>query len=206
MFISAINPETKKVLEKIKSSNLAKDFYLAGGTALAIQLGHRESIDLDWFSAKIFSGFQIKNSLSALGKFELVSEEENALHGILDSVRVSFLFYPYANQFPLINFLGVKIADEKDISAMKISAMSSRGSKKDFIDLYFLLKKYSIDQLLDWFSKKFKAINYNKLHIFKSFLYFETADAEPIPKMLKTVSWEEIKKDLTEKVRLFLKK
>lgn len=206
MFISAINSETRQVLEKIKASGLAKDFYLAGGTALAVQLGHRESIDLDWFSGKVFSNAQIKDALSGLGKFEVVGEEENTLHGTLDDVRVSFLFYSYKNIFPLRKFLEIDLADERDISAMKISAMSSRGSKKDFIDLYFLLEKYSIEQLLDFFSKKFEKINYNPLHILKSFLYFETADAEPMPKMLEAVDWEEVKKNTTEKVSAFLKR
>ena len=205
MFIETINSETKCVLEKISKSGLTSSFYLAGGTALAIQLGHRESIDLDWFSEKVFTNSQIKDALSKLGKFELISEDENTIHGLLDNVRVSFFCYPYENIFPLISFQEISLADERDIAAMKIDAMSSRGSKKDFIDLYFLLKRYSPGELLDFFEKKFKNIDYNKLHILKSFSYFETAEEEPMPKMIEKVEWSEVRGEILKKVNEFLK-
>jgi len=206
MFSESINLETKRVLEKIGKSAFVSNFYLAGGTALAIQLGHRESIDLDWFSEKEFANEKIKNELSKIGSFELNSEEENTVHGAIDNVKVSFLHYPYGRLFPLVAFEGINLADERDIASMKIDAISSRGSKKDFIDLFFLLKKYSLEELLGFFEKKFKDIRYNKLHILKSLAYFVAAKDEPMPKMIENAGWEEIQKKISEKINEFLRR
>jgi hypothetical protein len=205
MHSESINPETKRVLEKIAKSPIASEFYLAGGTALAIQLGHRESIDLDWFSEIEFLNSKVKEELSGVGKFELTSEEEGTVHGTADDVKVSFLRYPYKLLFPLVSFFGINLADERDISAMKIDAVSSRGSKKDFIDIFFLLQKYSLDELFDFFEKKFPDIHYNKLHVLKSLVYFETAEGEPMPKMLTEADWTKVKNEIMAKVNEFLK-
>jgi len=192
-------------LEKIRRSDLVEKFYLAGGTALAVQLGHRESIDLDWFCQTNFFNQEIKAKLSKLGNFQVVGESEGTINGLVDNVRVSFLRYQYKSLFPLVDFEKIKMADERDIAAMKIDAISSRGSKKDFIDIFFLLKKYSLEEIIGFFEKKYANINYNKLHILKSLVYFEEADNEPMPIMIQDISWEKVKKDIQEKVNAWLK-
>ena len=204
MYKEAINKSTERVLAKI-TGKIEGDFYLAGGTALAIQLGHRLSIDLDWFSANDFSRNTLRETLSGEGHFELTEEEEGTMHGLLDDVRVSFLRYPYPLLFPLVEFEGSSLADERDIAAMKLDAVSSRGSKKDFIDIYFLLEKYSLSELLEIFEKKFAAIKFNKIHILKSLSYFEDAESEPMPIMLKPVLWEEVKKKIVAEANQILK-
>ena len=206
MFEESISQETKLVLEKIAQTDLMEKFYLAGGTALAIQLGHRESIDLDWFCRDDFANLEIKEKLSRLGNFQIIGEEEGTVNGMLDNVKVSFLRYKYELIFPLVAMGKVNLADERDIAAMKIDAMSSRGSKKDFIDIYFLLKKYSLKELIGFFEKKYEGINYNKLHILKSLVYFEDADNEPMPKMTEEIDWEDVKKDIREKVNELVEK
>jgi hypothetical protein len=107
--------------------------------------------------------------------------------------------------FPTIAFEGIQLADERDIAAMKLDAVSSRGSKKDFIDIYFLLKKYSLAELFDIFEKKYAAIKFNKLHILKSLSYFENAEQEPMPVMLESVPWEEVKKKIVMEAGQILK-
>ena len=204
MFKESISQETKLVLEKISQGKLVDKFYLVGGTALAIQLGHRESIDLDWFSQDNFSNQEIKFELSKLGNFQVISESDGTVNGMLDNVKVSFLYYRYKTLFPLVNFEKIKMADERDIAAMKIDAVSSRGSKKDFVDIFFLLKKYSLEKIIGFFEKKYADINYNKLHILKSLVYFAEADNEPIPIMIQDIDWEEVKKDMQEKVNAWL--
>jgi len=204
MFKESISQEMSLVLKKISQSDLVEKFYLAGGTALAIQLGHRESIDLDWFCQTDFSNQEIKAVLSALGNFQVTSESAGTINGILDQVRVSFLRYPYKLIFPLLDFEKIKMADERDIAAMKVDATSSRGSKKDFIDIFFLLKRYSLEEIIGFFEKKYAEINYNKLHILKSLVYFNDADDEPAPIMLQEVDWEEVKKNIKEKVKEWL--
>lgn len=204
MFEESISQETKLVLEKIAKARLAEKFYLAGGTALAMQLGHRESIDLDWFCPDDFSNEKIKESLAEIGKFQITSEEDGTVNGTLDGVKVSFLRYRYATIFPLIEDRQIELADERDIAAMKIDAASSRGSKKDFIDIYFLLKKYSLPELIGFFEKKYENIEYNKLHILKSLTYFADAEDEPMPKMLEEADWEDVKKSIQGKVNKLL--
>ena len=206
MHPEAIDEKTKRVLEKIAGTDLAKNFYLAGGTALAVHLGHRKSIDLDWFSNKVFSNSEIKKILSTLGDFVLMGEEEGTVHGILDGVKISFLRYDYELLFPLVNFENILLADERDISAMKIDAISSRGSKKDFIDLFFLLKKYSLKDLIGFFEKKYSAIEYNKLHILKSLSYFSDAEDDPMPIMLEDEKWEDMKEYISDETHSLLEK
>lgn len=204
MYPEAINSKTKRVLEKIGQSDISTQFYLAGGTALAFYLGHRESIDLDWFSNKPFSDQDLKRTLSSLGKFRLDHEEDRTIIGTLDTVKISFFNYDYKLLFPLNNYEKVQLASEQDIAAMKIDAVSSRGSKKDFIDVYFLLEKYSLDELIGFFEKKYSEIEYNKLHILKSITYFENADREPDPIMLKEFNWQKAKKSIGDKTRQYL--
>lgn len=194
MYSETIDHTTQRVFEKIKDLSFLKDFYLAGGTALALQLGHRLSIDLDFFSPKDFSLEIIKETLSQKGSFSVVAQEEGTLHATLDGVKLTFLKYRYEMLFDLLNFSNVSMADKRDIAAMKIDAISSRGSKKDFIDVFFLLQQYQLSELLKFFEKKFSGVKYNTMHIRKSLVYFETADSEPMPNMLISVDWEEIKK------------
>lgn len=195
-----INAKTKRLLETIAEIKEIKDFYLAGGTALALQIGHRQSIDLDWFSQKQVSIIRLKRSLSSLGDLTVESEDKETLNCSLNGVKLSFFVYPYPPLFSFIDFDGVKMADERDIACMKIDAISSRGSKKDFIDLHFLLQKYQLRDLLDLFDKKYKNIKYNRLHILKSLVYFEEAEDEPMPKMFLKIAWLAVKNKIKKEV------
>ena len=205
MHTNPINEKTQRVLEKVKKCKFIGDFYLVGGTALAIQLGHRESIDLDFFSRKLFSVSDIEKELSLIGKYILNKKDEKTLDGILDGVKISFFYYDYDQLYPFVKFSGIKLADEKDIACMKIDAISSRGSKKDFIDFYFLLKKYSLTELISFFEKKYSNIEFNKLHILKSLTYFKDAENEPMPIMIKNVDWVDVRKKIIEETKKIVK-
>jgi len=162
MYKETIDAQTKCVLDKIKKSEIAGNFYLAGGTALAAQLGHRKSINLDFFSREKFSTSELKKELSKIGKVVLVGEADGTLHLTVDHVMVSFLQYEYDLLFPLVDFEGIILADARDIAAMKLDAVSSRGSKKDFVDIHELLKKYTLADIICFFEKKYSKIKYNK--------------------------------------------
>lgn len=201
MYQKVINVKTKRILETIDKIKKIENFYLAGGTALALQLKHRKSIDLDWFSQKEFDVGILKKDLSFCGNLKIDLEDKQTLNCRLDDVKISFFVYPYKILFPLIDFNKIKLADERDIACMKIDAIVSRGAKKDFIDLYFLLKKYHLEDLLDLFDKKYVGIKYNKFHLLKSLTYFDDAESEPMPEMLKKISWKEIKNEIKNKVK-----
>jgi hypothetical protein len=189
-----------KTLNKIYKLPILKNFYLAGGTALAFLLNHRASFDLDLFTSKKNIIKKVKEEILKIGKVKIIVEDENTLILNFNNTRLSFFYYPYPLLFKPKKINGVKLADERDISAMKISAISGRGSKKDFIDIYFLLKKYNLDYLLKIFEKKFKKVKYNKIHILKSLVYFKDAEKEPMPKMIKKVGWQEVKKRISAEV------
>lgn len=202
-----LNKKTKRFLDEIRKNKIFKNFYLAGGTALALQIGHRKSIDLDWFSKKPFSTKELKKELRKLGKLKIDEEKKDTLNCTLDGIRLSFFEYPYKLLFPFVSYgKDLKLANIKDIACMKIDAISSRGSKKDFIDLYFLLKSFSLKELLRLFDKKYKGVEYNHLHILKSLTYFEETEKEPMPIMIEKISWKNVKKEIKKKIEDYLKK
>jgi len=175
---------------------------LAGKTALALQFGHRKSIDLDWFNRDSFNTQNLRSQLFEISKIVIEAEEKDTLDLIINDVKLTFLGYPYKLIFPLLDYQGAQVADYRDIACMKLDALSSRGSKKDFIDLYFILQKISLEDLFELFEKKYQKIKFNKMHILKSLNYFIDADKELMPVMLEEINWKEIKKyfeDLAKK-------
>jgi len=203
MHKETLSENTRIVLEKI--APIATPFYLAGGTALALLLGHRISVDLDFFSKDTFSVSSLVEKLNTLGNLKIEDQSEDTFNGSLDGVKISFFYYPYPLLFSVKKYDGISLADGRDIGAMKIQAISGRGSKKDFVDLFVLLKIYPLKELFDFFHKKYKKFNYNQLHILKSLSYFYDADTNPEPVYIHPISWNEIKKFIKNVVNEYLK-
>lgn len=200
MFEKAIDSKTRQVLRKIRETQVLENFYLAGGTALSLILGHRKSIDLDFFSSS-FPKFEILVAKLKTLNPKVINQDKGTLDLYIDGVKVSFLEYKYPLVGDFLEFDQVKVASLEDIACMKLSAISSRGSKKDFIDLYFILQKFSLGELLDLFEKKFKGVDYQMSHILKSLVYFEEAEKQPDPEFLVDVDWNEVKSFLEGKVK-----
>lgn len=157
MHTEVLGKKTAKGLEVLNVSGVLEPFYLAGGTALALHLGHRLSHDLDFFASKPFHPKEIAKKISALGNFSNVVIEAGTLHGAFNGVKVSFLYYPYRLISKTARW-SCAIAGVKDIACMKIDAISNRGVKKDFVDLYCVLAHAPfIDVLVD-FEKKYEDI------------------------------------------------
>ncbi len=194
MFVDVLPPHGLEVLGLISTALPVEQFYLAGGTGLALQLGHRKSYDLDFFSQDEFRTFGIIQALGATGDFHLTGEAVGTVHGILNDVRVTFLHYPHELLFPPAALNSISIADPRDIGLMKITAISGRGSKKDFIDLRFISEQIiPLDSLFGLLEKKYRGVNYSLYHIVRSLAYFDDADREPDPIMRSCVSWSETK-------------
>ena len=200
MFEKAIDSKTRQVLRKIRETQVLENFYLAGGTALSLILGHRKSIDLDFFSSS-FPKFEILVAKLKTLNPKVINQDKGTLDLYIDDVKVSFLEYKYPLVGDFLEFDQVKVASLEDVACMKLSAISSRGSKKDFIDLYFILQKFSLGELLALFEKKFKGVNYQMSHILKSLVYFEEAEKQPDPEFLVDVDWNEVKSFLEGKVK-----
>ena len=142
MHEEAIDKRTRDALKILTlKKNLLNDFYLAGGTALALELEHRVSYDLDFFSKKSFNAELLAAKLGAAKGFKLEKIDEGTILGYLNGVKAEFFYYPYTLLSSLKKVLGVSTASIKDIGCMKITAICQRGMKRDFIDLYFILKK-----------------------------------------------------------------
>lgn len=192
---------TKKSLKEIKSYNLVGEFYLGGGTALALHLGHRLSKDLDFFTLKSFNETLLIQTLSETKKFSLEKRDTQTVLGILESTKISFFRYNYPLLSPALSYLGINIASIPDLICMKIDTISARGSKRDFIDLYFALKNgFSLSEALKLFEIKYTSVKYNMTHVLKSLIYFTDAEDEPMPVMLKVIDWSKLKETFIREV------
>ncbi|TSC93197.1 MAG: hypothetical protein CEN89_207 [Candidatus Berkelbacteria bacterium Licking1014_7] len=202
-----ISEKTKQNLELLAKTHFIGQFYLAGGTACGLYFGHRISYDLDFFSERKFNAQKIRDELEKMGELKIDIIDENTFLGFLNKVKISFFYYKY----PLIGetqvYRGVRIVSKKDLQAMKIDALQSRGTKRDFIDLYTILQadNYSIKNALDNFKEKYQKANYNMEHILMSLVYFEDADRDNRLNMLVSYDWEKIKNYFIEDVKAYEK-
>lgn len=189
-----IRPELLELLKKIMSSELFKNFNLVGGTSLALQFGHRFSIDIDMFGNSEIDEFEFIEELSNFGTVVVLKKSKNIIILSIDGIKVDFVNYKYPLLEELIIEENIRLVSDKDIAAMKLNAIAGRGSRKDFIDLYFLLKKYSLKELLDFYKKKY--LDGSEFMVLKSLTYFEDAENEEIPIMFEPIDWNKIKQTI----------
>jgi hypothetical protein len=123
----------------------------------------------------------------------VVSKAPQTAHFTIGSTKVSFIGYPYPVLFPLQRYENIDIADPRDIAAMKLSAIASRSTKRDFVDLYLLAQRYGLDELLRCFERKFSQLAFSDTHLLKSLTYFADADKDEMPAMLQPIDWTAIK-------------
>ncbi len=194
MFTKTLSENAQKSLALLGKDVLPPNTYLAGGSALALHFGHRISIDFDFFTDVFFSSEKLAKDLTKIGNFKLQTVLKDTLLGTFNGIKFSIFYYQYPLLFQAVDYQGISIADSKDIAAMKIAAVMDRGTKKDFIDLYFLSKKgISLESCFEYYEKKYKALANNLYSIITSLSYFIDAENSEMPKMLEKVDWEEIK-------------
>ena len=177
-------------------------FNLVGGTALALQIGHRISIDLDLFTYEEYDGAEILQILQSWGELDLLVNKPPFLQVRLDDVKIDFLKFPYHFVQNYTEIEGVRLVSIENIAVMKLLAIARRGVKKDFFDLYFILERYSIDQIIIKFETLLPHVDL--FHILKSLTYFDDAEPDGDPKMLIKTSWTQVKKIISEKVNTYL--
>lgn len=189
----AITEAVERTLRDLQQISDLANFYLAGGTGLALHVGHRRSIDLDLFTREPFDPEVILGKAEKLDGLRVLAKDLETLHLNIRETKVSFLGYRYPLLFPCDALHEVKVADPRDIACMKISAIAGRGTKRDFIDLYAVSKHHELEQLLACFKEKYAQANYSMVHVLKSLTYFEEAEKDPMPDMLVALNWERVK-------------
>jgi len=194
MFTKTLSQNAAGALALLGKSGILKDAYLAGGTSCALQIGHRISLDLDFFTEKEFDTETILKQLEQLPGFKLDETAKWTILGSFPKVKFSYFYYPYPLIKKTLQFSQINLASLEDIAAMKIDAICSRGTKRDFIDLYFLAKRFSLERIFKFYDQKYSRLLNNIVHITRSLYYFADAEPQESPKMLKKVSWEEVKK------------
>ncbi len=176
------------------------NFFLVGGTALALQMGHRFSIDLDLFTLEDFDQDELRYALTTDFPVRVESTSPSIFITRIDDVKVDFVRFRYGLLFPVLNVEGVRMLDARDIGPMKLDAIAKRGSKKDFYDLYYLIQYWPLPQLLDWYDQKFH--HSTLFHIIKSLTYFDDAEDQADPVVFDhELDWEQVKSTLNAEVR-----
>lgn len=194
MFESVLSPNAQAALAVLGQSGLLKNAYLAGGTSLALRLGHRISIDFDFFSPTKFDPIMLANSLKKVGQFDIDTAAGITLVGQFNNVKFSYFQYDYPLLNPTDNYQGVSLASVEDVVAMKLVAISDRNTKKDFIDLYTICHQgMTLETMFGLYDKKYQVLEENKYTLMKSMTYFEEADMDNMPEMLINISWNEVK-------------
>lgn len=190
----SVSPECLELLKNIVSNDFFSNFILVGGTSLALQIGHRNSIDLDFFGKVEIDENLFVEELQSFGRVEVLKVSKNILITTINGIKTDFVNYNYPWIDKKIVIDNIPLASTKDIAAMKLNAIAGRGSKKDFIDLYFLLKKYSLTEMIDFYREKYT--NYSEFGMLKSITYFDDADKENAPQIYFDFDWEKCKQKI----------
>lgn len=193
-----------KILSNLKEIFNNHNAILAGGTALALRLGHRISMDLDFFTGSDFYTERIFSKIRGGGyTFRLISEGDGYFLIEVDGIKISMFKYEYPFIQKPVMYEGIKVAGILDIASMKVIAISQRGAKRDFVDLYFILQDMPFHKIAKCMVAHFGKERINPIHIGKSLIYFSDAESHPEPEFLKgkEVSWEQMKMFLRNHVK-----
>ena len=190
-------------LELLRQLSVVPEFSamrLVGGTSLALQYGHRTSVDLDFFGT-FDSELSFSSILRRYGQLTIVKESSKIKVYLLDGIKVDFVHYDYPWLEAPLQADGLILATPPDIAAMKVNAIEGRGSKKDFIDLYYLLQRYTLAEILDFYKQKYP--EHSVFRALMSMSYFDDADMQPTPRMFTNVSWDEVKEYILSQVQQY---
>ena len=182
-----VDADTLELLKKLQRNESLTDTRLVGGTALALHIGHRKSIDLDFFGILDMEPMEYRQELEAVGEVSLRSESRRIQRYMVSGVQVDLVDYPYPWLDKPVMEDGLRLATCRDIAAMKLSAITNRGTKKDFIDLAFLLDQFSLDEMLCFYTEKFS--EGDTFLVLKSLVFFDDADDDPMPQMRVDFDW-----------------
>jgi hypothetical protein len=195
MHEAAVSPVLLKLLHELLSLDEISDFALGGGTSLALRFGHRTSVDLDWFIETSFDAGSLQNALRRhYGDLQVVNRTVGRLCCVAHGVKLDFLHHAYPRLQPLDVLAGCRMVSLVDLAAMKINAITNRGSKKDFCDLLLLHESGNIplSRALEYFCSKYGETG--RALALRSLIWFMDADDEPDPVYLNGWTWAQIRR------------
>jgi len=189
-----VDEGTLGLLKQLQSLSILSEMRLVGGTSLALQIGHRKSIDIDLFGNLSADYENLVDELKTLGEVVSLKNSKNIHSLLINEIKVDIVNYEYKWLTNKITTDNIHLASIEDIAAMKLNAIIGRGSKKDFIDLFFILKDYSLETLIDFYTKKYN--DGSTFLVLKSLTYFEDADEQEMPFMFNNIDWQTIKNNI----------
>ena len=198
LYLETVESSTLELLKKLQRLPVLEQTRLVGGTALTLQLGHRKSIDLDFFGTVDCEAEYLRESIAGIASLTILKESPHIHIYIVDGIKVDIVNYKYPWLDDVVLEQGLRLASVSDIAAMKITAIIGRGTKKDFIDIAFLLHHFSLEEILHFYAAK-----YNDSSVFmamKSLAYFDDAEADPMPDMFVNQSWQQVKAYILSKI------
>lgn len=189
-----VDYDTLELLKKIQSLRIFSKMRLVGGTSLALQIGHRKSIDIDLFGNLPVEYDQMIDELKNLGDVIPLKNSKNIHSLLIHNIKVDIVNYEYKWLEKEVLIDNICIATIKDIAAMKLNAIIGRGTKKDFIDLFFILKQYSLSEILKFYENKY--YDGSSFLVLKSLTYFEDAERQEMPYMFSDIDWQTMKDNI----------
>ena len=197
-----VEPHTLELLRQLMEAPQLRQSRLVGGTALALQFGHRSSVDLDFFGNVEASTEELSQCLGQVGAVTLLGQSKMIKGFAVDGIRIDIVNYAYSWLEGAVVEDGLRLASPADIAAMKVYAIENRGSRKDFIDMYFLLKHYSLGDILSFYKLKYP--EHSEFAALRSLTYFEDAESFAMPKMHVDFDWEELKRTIIANVNNYI--
>lgn len=197
-----VDPATLELLKRLQSLDELRGLRLAGGTSLALQYGHRKSIDLDLFGKLEIGSDELIDVLKTVGEVKVIKDSKRIHTYTIDGVKTDIVEYNYPWIDDALVYDGLFLASDKDIAAMKLNAVSGRGTKKDFIDVFFLLKRMDLSAMIELFETKY---NDGSIYlVLRSLVYFDDAEEDLDPVMFEQCNWESIKIFISNAVKYYI--
>ena len=199
--VKAVDPNVLTLLKSLMKTQGLSGLRLVGGTALALQIGHRKSIDLVLFGKLELDEYELITLLRETGNVSQLNITPNIKSYLINDIKVDIVNYPYEWISPCVKEDEFRLAGMDDIAAMKLAAITGRGTRKDFIDIFFLLNIYKLNEMIHMYKQKYP--EGSEFLALRSLGYFKDAEQEPMPVMIETLDWELVKKKLLREVQSY---
>ncbi len=201
LYPATVHPETLGLLKNLMQLPGLQGFNLAGGTALALQIGHRISVDLDFFGEVEFEALDIIDAIRDIAEVKIISQSRAILILNTSGVKTDFVRYRYPLLNPVVNIDGLRLLSTLDIGAMKLAAITNRGRQRDFFDLFYLLRTHTLKELLNAYNTKYA--DGSEFLVMKSIIYFDDAEEDDLPAVFdSSVNWTLVKRTIENAARM----